>query len=217
MCYNCDTILILTYPGGEKMGNTTSMLIEHIINGFHFLLAIILFIFMILGFTGWDLINFITFLPQTKVNINISITTIVLFIPLVYTLGILVDNFVDNVVLKKRGKSIRNKVLKDGQSGRELIFRTKDDNQAKQLDYIQTKIRITRTAAFNFALITVFLVLASVLHLRFQLSIPKLTLLIVVEFVIGTGLSYMAYWSWKQNVTAFCKRVKSGFEILNKQ
>ncbi|SDN08595.1 hypothetical protein SAMN04488137_3440 [Fictibacillus solisalsi] len=186
------------------MGNTTNMLIEHLINGFHFFIALVLCAIMVLGVDFFQ--PLFGYLKST--NKDTLLALFVLMLPFVYTLGILIDNFVDDVVFKKRKKETRDENRK---TARELILLTNDQNQANQLDYIRTKIRITRTACFNFALITLFSLVIMYRTYHF-----KYIAVMILIGLLGGLLTFLAYWSWEHNTKSSNKRVRDGFRIYEK-
>ncbi|MBO9128556.1 hypothetical protein [Bacillus sp. 165] len=196
------------------MGNTTSMLIEHIINGFHFLLVLILFI---LTLTGLDFVEpLYNFLDNSNKDGLLAI--FILFLPFVYTLGLIMDNFVDDVIFKRKEQQIKSSILKDSESARKLILLSGDDNQGRQLDYIRTKIRITRSTTVSFALITFLSLVFTATRLAPPvLQQEHLSLLLCVELLIGPSLTLLGYWSWKKNTETFCRRVANGFAILEQR
>ncbi|SDH78261.1 hypothetical protein SAMN05192534_11182 [Alteribacillus persepolensis] len=191
------------------MAKTTTMFIEHIINGFHFFLSLLLFVLIITGFQLIDLNTIQSFIMNGGL-----ISHFIFLLPTIYTLGLLIDNVVDDKIFDRQEKKLRNKYITDqSQSGRKLIMLTKDDNQRRQLDYIRTKIRITRTASFNFGVLTSLSVLFTIIHLRGFLD-GQVLLVVVLEVIVGGLLTYLAYWSWKSNTKTYCKRVVDGFKLL---
>ncbi|WP_158734569.1 hypothetical protein [Alteribacillus sp. YIM 98480] len=191
------------------MAKTTTMFIEHIINGFHFLLSLILFVLTITGFQLIELNTIKSFMMNGGL-----ISHFIFLLPTIYTLGLIIDNLVDDKIFEKQEKKLRNKYISDkSHSGRKLIMLSKDDNQRRQLDYIRTKIRITRTASFNFGLLTFLSLLFTTIHLRGVLD-GYLVLFIGLEAIVGGLLTYLAYWSWKSNTKTYCNRVVDGFKIL---
>ncbi|CAH0135469.1 hypothetical protein SRABI96_00345 [Peribacillus sp. Bi96] len=191
------------------MGNTTNMLIEHLVNGFHFFVALVLLLLCILDVGFFK--PFFTFL--TGSNKDILVAIYILFLPFVYTLGIIIDHFVDDIIFNKREFKIRNEILQ-GKSSRQLIMLTNDQNQASQLDSIRTKIRITRTTSFNFAIISIFSL--ALLLTQFTDSTHFFIILFLI-ILVGPTLSYLSYWSWRQNTVSFCKRVVDGYKMYEEK
>ena len=192
------------------MGNTTNMLIEQLINGFHFMIAVIL---MMLCFLGADF--FEPLLTYINGGSNLKFSLFIFFLPIIYTLGLLVDHFVDDFLFSKWEKKIRDGRNMGDRSSRELIMLTEDENQANQLDLIRTKIRITRTTSFNYVLITVFSLIFMFVHISKE-NEHYYTMFLMILFG-GVALSGLSYWSWRQNTKTFCKRVIEGYAMLDKK
>ncbi|MBY0091574.1 hypothetical protein H7S74_22870 [Priestia aryabhattai] len=195
------------------MGNTTNMLIEHLINGFHFFVAIILLVLTVLG------LDF--FQPLYKIligsNKDILLAIFILFLPLVYTLGLIIDNFVDDIIFQAWENKIKNNESLKGKSARELIMLANDQNQANQFDYIRMKIRITRTSTFNFTLITILSFILSLTRLYPQyLNTKEFMIIATLIITMGLILTYLSFWSWKNNTISFRKRVNEGFKMYER-
>lgn len=185
------------------------MLIEHLVNGFHFFVALVLLLLCILDVNFFK--PFFTFLIGSNKDILVAIY--ILFLPFVYTLGIIIDHFVDDVIFTKWEDKIRNEILQ-GKSSRQLIMLTNDQNQASQLDSIRTKQRITRTTSFNFAIISIF----SLVLLLTQFSeTDHFFIILFLIILVGPTLSYLSYWSWRQNTFTFCKRVAGGYKMYEEK
>lgn len=186
------------------------MLIEHLVNGFHFFVALVLLLLCILDVEFFN--PFFTFLIGSNKDILVAIY--ILFLPFVYTLGMIIDHFVDDVIYTKWENKIRNEILQ-GKSSRQLIMLTNDQNQASQLDSIRTKIRITRTTSFNFAIISIFSL--ALLLTRFDTDTHHFFIILFLIILVGPTLSYLSYWSWKRNTVSFCRRVVDGYKMFEEK
>ena len=183
---------------------TTVLFIEHLITGFQAAVWITLFVFSLFGFDWFDL-------DQIK---GLETIAAILVVSVVYPLGVFIDNIADDI-FKPWNRKIRNKYVRDESlSVRKLLITTKDETLASYLGYVRTRIRISRSAALNFALITVASVILTFTRLQAALgsSFWKLT---IFELVVGPILTIIAIWSWFRITQTFAKQVARGFEMIS--
>lgn len=186
------------------------MLIEHIINGFHFMILIIIILLCCFGSDFFE--PLFTYL---KDNNELTVPFFMICLPVIYTLGLIIDHFVDDYIFSRLEKRIRKESKMGDKSSRELIMLTNDQNQASQLDLIRTKIRITRTASFTYLFITIF-TLIFIIFRKGPDSAHYYSLILSV-LIGGSSLTLLSFLSWKGNTETFCKRVIDGYKILNKK
>ncbi|MGH9751260.1 MAG: hypothetical protein ACREA2_00610, partial [Blastocatellia bacterium] len=102
--------------------------------------------------------------------------------------------------------------LKKTQTAVALLMRTKDQSLASHFAYIRSRIRISRSSAFNFAMITIASVVFTVVRLR---SVPKFPFwrTLLLEIFIGLSLTALAALAWRHINHSFFKWIVRGYDI----
>jgi len=183
--------------------NTTSLFVDLLISGVQVAIWMCLFI---ASFVGVD----VAFLKELK---GWELTLAAILLPIVYPVGIFVDNFADES-LKPVGRWLKRRSgLKDGPIVSRLLGEKGDDWLARQLDYTRMRIRISRSSLLNFALITFCgeLFLWKQWQPAFGVSWATLALL---AGGIGTLATVLAGYSWYRITVLFSKKLADGLSEL---
>lgn len=182
--------------------STTSLIIEFLITGIQVALWLTLLFLAIFG------INWINFERLKGAELIIS----ALALPVVYPVGIFVDNLADRL-LDKWNWIIRDKYLKEkSQSIIKLLLLTKDERLGNIFEYSRTRIRISRSTALNFAVIAIALPLFIITRLDNPFGMNKWR---VAALGSGTCLliTIFALWSWQHITHTVWSRLKYTFEL----
>lgn len=184
--------------------NTTSLFIDLLISGIQVALWLCLLIASVLGFDpkilkeikGWEVV------------LAVALLTIV------YPVGIFIDNLADEL-LRPIGRKIRKQFhLDDSPSVMKLLTRTKDDSLSRYFEYVRTRIRISRSSAFNFALITIFGELFILTRWSPAFGVPRWLLAVLIG-ILGIALTALAFYSWYRITVTFSKKLAYGFALLS--
>lgn len=179
---------------------TTALFIELLIAGLQSAIWIGLIVLSVFG-TDW--IN----LERLK---GFETILAVILLPIVYPLGVLIDYLADRVFTRWQ-KPLRHLYLKDKtQSALKLLTQTKDPFLTNYLDYIRRRIRLSRSAAINFALITVVSVIFTVVRCRSRVGFPFWKA-VLFEVALGALLTGVAVLAWHKITCSFFKWVARGF------
>lgn len=137
----------------------------------------------------------------------------VLLLPIVYPVGIFIDNLADDL-LRPINRRIRRRLLLDETSTvMKLLSETKDDFLSRYFDYVRTRIRISRSSALNFALITLFGELF--VWMRWQPSFgAKQGVWMGMIALLGGLLTSLAVFSWYRITTTFSKKLAYGLTLI---
>lgn len=167
--------------------STTQLFVEHLIAGALTLFGIVLIIFAIGGIDA----NLMEKLLKYE-----GLLTVV-GVSAMYPLGIFTDNFAD-FLLKKSNNKLRAKheLAKDGITIAKLLVKLQDENVSKYFNYTRMRIRISRSAIFNFSFVTISLIIFFLVRGNEFSSLNKWTA-IIISLVFGGMLTFYAYWNWK--------------------
>jgi hypothetical protein len=182
--------------------STTALFIELLITGVQAAIWLTLFILCLLGF---DWIN-----PERLKGFEVLLAVILL--PIVYPAGVFIDNLADRLFRPWELKIREAYNLKKTQTALTLLMRTKDQSLASHFSYIRSRIRISRSSAFNFALMTIASVPFTVARLR---SVPKFPFwrTLLLEILVGFSLTALAALAWRQINHSFFKWIVRGYDI----
>ena len=137
----------------------------------------------------------------------------VLLLPVVYPVGIFIDNLADDL-LRPIGRRIRKGFsLDETPSVMKLLARTKDEGLSRYFEYVRTRIRISRSSALNFALITIFGELFIWLQWKPAFGDSQGLWLGMVG-ILGVMLTALAVFSWYRITVTFSKKLAYGFSLL---
>jgi len=179
---------------------TTVLFIEHLITGIQSGVWIGLIILTYFG-TEWVQLDSIKSFGMVGVFLALSF---------LYPLGIFVDNLADGA-FKRWSKDIRDRTMRteslDGISPAMEILKGADKEFIMAyISYIRTRVRISRSAALNFGLITLSATVFTVVRLH-DLPKPQFLRLLGFEIVTGAAITVLALLSWHSITATFAKRV----------
>lgn len=180
--------------------STTALFIELLIAGLQAAIWIGLAMLTVFG-TDW--IN----LERLK---GFETILAVILLPVIYPLGVFVD-FLSSRIFTRWQKPLKRLYLKDEtQSALKLLTQTKDPFLPTYLDYIRRRIRLSRSAAFNFSLITVFGVAFTVIRCRSLVGFPFWKA-VFFEVAAGGAMTGVAVLAWNKITRLFFNMVARGF------
>jgi len=188
--------------------STTSIIIEHLISGLQAAIWIILIIFTFIGYDWIDI---------AKVK---ELSTLITFIgfAFVYPLGIFVDDLSDKVFHKWMKKIRKKRFIKEGikedkfeATAFYLLRESGDDFLRNYFNYIRMRIRISRSASINFLFCTVTAIAFTLAQFSLRF------VLVVIELVVGGGLTLMAIFVWSRITDTFAKQIVRAYKanIIN--
>ncbi|MBT8363809.1 MAG: hypothetical protein KJP23_03825 [Deltaproteobacteria bacterium] len=156
--------------------STTAIIVEHLISGLQACIWIFLIVLMLFGY-NW--IN----LDRVKA---FSTLLTMLTIAILYPIGIFIDDIAD-FIFGHWSKQIRSarfqkediEIDDDKTTAFQLLQDTKDDFLKSYFSYVRMRIRIARSASFNFAVCTVAVVAFTVFRIKYTWDV------LVVEFIKG--------------------------------
>lgn len=178
----------------------TQLIIEHLLTGIQAILWLLLFSMTIVG-TDWLFISEIMNYETPLLAIIISIT---------YPLGIVTDNLADKL-LKKYEETIRIAIPGGNQSMRKLLLHLNNTDVTEYFDYLRTRIRICRSAGFNFLLITISSLLFTLTRFPFQ----EIWIYFILEIVVGFGLVIITFYSWVLLIQTFGRSIAKRYKEIN--
>jgi len=138
----------------------------------------------------------------------------VLALPVVYPLGMFVDNLAD-FLLDGWRKEIRNKYLRNPSANvSDLLMRAKDDKLAEYFEYLRIRIRISRSTALNFTLIALFFPVFASRYLG-GAGMMKWNAGAAVS-VASLLLAALALFTWIGVTETYYKKLQRGLEIVDR-
>ncbi|NOT60633.1 MAG: hypothetical protein HOP19_10470 [Acidobacteria bacterium] len=181
--------------------STTSLFIELLITGVQAGLWIGLLVLTLLGF---DWVN----LERLK---GFEAFLAALALAVIYPLGVLVDYLADEL-FRKWDLRLRVKHKIDSeQSVWPLLMRITNVALTAQLSYIRNRIRICRSSALNFGLLTLMGTALIGFRCRTKPGFPFWPAL-WLEILVGIGLTTLATLAWHRLTRSFYKLVNHGLE-----
>jgi hypothetical protein len=172
--------------------STTALFIELLITGLQAFLWLIL-----VALTTFDY----RWMSLDKVK-GFEAILAVLLLPIVYPMGVIVDNWADKF-FRPWEKRIRSQyALKNEESTTRFFILTKETYLAAQMSYIRSRIRISRATAVNAALITATLFFFLVFRC-WELPAFPLKRALAFELIIGTLMALLSALTWKRLNHAF--------------
>jgi len=182
--------------------STTALFIELLITGIQATIWLILLILCLLGF---EWIN-----PDRLKGFEILLAVVLL--PIVYPAGVFIDNLADSLFRPWELKIREAYNLKKTQTALTLLMRTKDQSLASHFTYIRSRIRISRSSALNFALMTIASMVFTVVRLR---SVPRFPFwrTLLLEIFLGLSLTALAALAWQRINHDFFKWIVKGYNV----
>ncbi len=180
---------------------TTQLLIEHLISGVQGLVWLVL---LVMIFVGTDILVYVALKDYEAIVLT-------LLVSIVYPWGIIIDNVADHL-LKARAKAIRASIPGGSQSTRYLLTQLKDESMNEYVNYLRTRIRVSRSSAFNFGMITLFAILLTIVQAERVNN--ALFGWIALEFLVGGLMTFLAFLSWKWLMRTFGNFVAARYKEL---
>lgn len=187
---------------------TTVLFIEHLITGLQSFIWLSLLTFSI---TGYNWFRFDLFK-----GFELFISFIALAI--IYPIGIFVDNIADDL-FKKWSKKIRDKIMSkekveyESLTVMKILYHSNDEFLKNYLGYIRTRIRISRSTALNFLIITILSVLFTIIRLN-NLRATQFLELIIIETFIGVLIVIISIISWYRITQVFAKQIAYAYKMI---
>ncbi|MEW5939967.1 MAG: hypothetical protein AB1750_09920 [Chloroflexota bacterium] len=120
---------------------------------------------------------------------------------IVYVLGIVFDRLADSLFLIWDRRIAKNK-YPDIESFSILRFEVGKDNPdlSAQFEYTRSRLRLSRSTALNFAIITVLLIIFGIIRLPDNSSINRVTFITFVG-ITGSLLTLFSVYAWHRLMT----------------
>lgn len=180
--------------------STTSLFIEILLTGIQAAIWIVLVIFCVIGL-DWIALEQIQ---------GFETTIAVLLLPIVYPLGIVID-YLSDAAFKRKERKIRAEFITDpSQSAMDLVSRNKDTLIANHLNYLRSRIRISRASAVNLCLILIFGTVFIIFRCR-ELFGFFFWRILFIEFVMGLLFSVSLVYAWSRLTRSFFAWVAKGY------
>ena len=188
--------------------DTTTLFVEILIAGTQCLVWLILLIINLLGMDWMK--NFS--LPDIS---SWMLPLSFLALSFAYTLGILMDRIGDGLFLPWDKKIQKVYLVGKNLTSNEIRFNIQNDSLHKHLDYIRSRLRIARSSALNFFMITIFSVLLC-------MRLPNLTdqqklLYELSGSVLGLLLIVSAVYAWYILTNSYYKNIVIVYKNIPKQ
>jgi hypothetical protein len=189
---------------------TTVLFVEHLITGLQAAVWIGLIIFSCFGF-DWVKLDVVK---------DFESVAIVLLLSFVYPIGLFVDNFAD-AILKNWSERIRDQRMKKEnlEGGSLLIMKVlkdiDDDYLKAYIGYVRTRMRISRSTAVNFALITITSLIFTSTRLT-TLPQSQFILLLAFEVIAGLAITTLALLSWRSITNTFARQIVRASKAFDK-
>lgn len=181
--------------------NTTSVILEFLISGLQFTLSLVLVVFC---FVSVDSVPF----EQLK---GADLALAALLLPIAYPLGVFVDNLADALFAGRERKLRGAQVPDNKKSVMALLVVTRDPFLTQHFEYGRVRIRISRSSALNFSLLTIASVVFTIANFHSRGGI--LITIIVIESVLGIALTSLALYSWQHVTKSQSLRLKHAWYI----
>lgn len=186
---------------------TTALLIEHLIGGVQALAWFALLVFTLFGFHWID----INKLKGTEAFV------LPLLLAMAYPFGVFIDNLADDI-FKSVEKRVTSSVLKaEGLSGKRFTVMQLMDSENREfareyLGYVRTRVRLSRSTALNFLLIT-FSSVAFTIHRLQPMLGGSIWVIVTYEAVIGLVVILLAIRSWFRSSQTFSKQLIRAYKL----
>ena len=183
--------------------STTSLIIEFLIIGIQVAIWLILMFLSIFG-VDW-------FVFEKIKGFEIIIAALAL--PIVYPIGIFVDNLADSLLDKWNWKIRGEYIPEKSQSVIKLLVIAKNEWLAAIFEYSRTRIRISRSTALNFLIITV--ILPTFIITRLDSLFGTYTWWVAaLGFTTCALIMIFALWSWQHITHTLWRRLKYAYELF---
>jgi hypothetical protein len=180
---------------------TTALFIEHLISGVQALLWFALLVFTLLGYNWIDVDK----LKGTEAF------TLPIFLAIAYPLGVFVDSLADDI-FKRAERQVTADVMKaEGLEGKrvtvmQLMGSGNREFAQAYLGYVRTRVRISRSTALNFTIITIMILIFTLIRLRPIVS-QLVWLVMLSELILGLLVVLLALQSWYRASQTFSRQI----------
>jgi hypothetical protein len=185
--------------------STTTLFVDLLIIGIQVAIWLVLLFLSLFGVEWIDL---------SKVK-GWEATIGVLFLPLVYPVGVFVDHLADALLSRWR-KRIRDEYVQDkSRTVMDLLMTAKDDKLSAYYDYLRIRIRISRSSAFNFSVIAVLFPVFVAVRLSGWAGVPSWFLAVSVALA-SVAVAGLALYTWVGLTHGFYEKLVRGFAIVTR-
>jgi hypothetical protein len=137
----------------------------------------------------------------------------VLLLPVVYPVGVFIDHLADALLSRWR-KRIRDKYVQDkSQTVMDLLMTAKDDKLSTYYDYLRIRIRISRSSAFNFAVIAVLFPVFAAIRLNGRAGVSSGFVAATVALA-SAAVAGLALYTWVGLTHLFYEKLVHGLQIV---
>jgi hypothetical protein len=183
--------------------STTALFVDLLIIGIQVATWLILLIFTLFDYR-WARLEYI---KDSETAIAIML------LPMFYPIGIFIDNLADYVLHSWRDNIRKKYDLVENQTITKLLTTLKDERLSDYFDYVRIRIRISRSSALNFTLITILSIVFTLSRLGFVLGESKWTVA-AFELIVGVCFIALAVYSWFSITDTFYKKLKQSWEMM---
>jgi hypothetical protein len=183
--------------------STTALFVDLLIIGIQVATWLILLIFIVFDYRWFSL----EYIKGSETAIAIML------LPMFYPTGIFIDNLADYILHSWRDNIRERYNLDENQTVSKLLTTLKDDRLSDYFDYVRIRIRISRSSAFNFMLITILSIVFTLSRLGSVLGESK-WVVIIFEFFVGAFFVALAMYSWFSITDTFYKKLKQGWQMM---
>ncbi len=181
---------------------TTELFIEQLVTGIQATAWITLLVLSILRVDPANLL-------QIK---DQNVIVLLLGLAIAYPLGVMLDNLSDRILSPLEDRIAKRIMGNTSFTIMEMEIRTKNERLLDYFEYVRRRIRITRTAIFNFPLI-------AVATIAFTISNPSLfpdlfMPTIIVEATVGTLATVLALMNWIDLSQKFRRQIVRAHKII---
>lgn len=182
--------------------STTALVIEFFIIGIQAFIWLFMLILIVFG------VEWIDF-DLTKL---LTPAIVILIAPICYPIGLFIDDLAD-LLSESWKKKIKAKYIDDNSmSGFKLLYLSQDDWLRKYFDYIRIRIRISRSSALNFTIISVIFPLLARYRLNDYFG-SSTDLVCLLSFITFLSTTFLAIYAWASVTDNFYMRIKEGYSI----
>lgn len=183
--------------------STTTLFVDLLIIGIQVAIWLVLLFLSLFGVEGIDL-------AQLK---GWEATIGVLLLPLVYPIGVFVDHLADTLLSSWR-KRIRDTYLQDkSRTVMDLLMTAKDDKLSAYYDYLRIRIRISRSSAFNFGVITILFPIFASVRLGGWTGVATGYLAVTVA-IASAAVAGLALYTWVGLTHGFYEKLVRGLAVV---
>lgn len=144
-----------------------------------------------------------------------EVTIGVLLLSLVYPLGVFMDNLADDLLSGWRKRIRKRHLPNDTRTVLELLMTAKDDKLSAYYDYLRSRIRISRSTALNYLLITILSPIYVVVRHGGVIELPVLSICVTL-LVFSALVAGLALYTWVRLMDSFYFKMKEGYEIVDR-